>query len=135
MQDIREPTQSYKIYSATAPDLEPIPQTLVDARVIERRLPEQCVDLVVRLTEPRTSGGRHRRRSPRSSTQCQRWQWVQQLQHVRALWGALPPGVIGGSRVKECPGGASQGLRVGRAVCTCVVVVVRRNSSCGSWRR
>ena len=43
-----------KIYSITAPVLGPIPPTLVDARAVESRFPEQRVDLVVRLTEPRT---------------------------------------------------------------------------------
>ena len=54
---------------------------------------------------------------------------MQQLQQVRALCGARPPGVVGDNRVEECPDGASQGLRSGRQ-CTCVVVV-HRNSSCG----
>ena len=44
----------YPIYSVTTPVLGPIPPTFVDARTIEPRLPEQGVDLVVRLTEPCT---------------------------------------------------------------------------------
>ena len=43
-----------KIYSITAPVLGPISPTLIDACAIESRFPEQRVDLVVRLTEPRT---------------------------------------------------------------------------------
>jgi hypothetical protein len=42
------------IYSVTAPVLGPIPPALVHTRANERRLPEQRVHLVVRLTEPRT---------------------------------------------------------------------------------
>ena len=54
MQNDGESTTIPKIYSITAPVLRPIPPTLVDARAVESRFPEQRVDLVVRLTEPRT---------------------------------------------------------------------------------
>ena len=99
---IQKFTQSYIL--ARVP--KPIPPTLVDAGAIKRRVPEQRVGLVVRLTEPSTEYRTvtllmHVRWAELQglpkvlfavSERLQRRRLVQQPQNVRALCGARPFG-------------------------------------------
>ena len=103
----KNPPNHPKVYSiilARVP--KPILPTLVDAGAIKRRVPEQRVGLVVRLTEPSTEYRTvtllmHVRRAELQglpevlfavSERLQRRRLVQQPQNVRALCGARPFG-------------------------------------------
>ena len=126
---LENPPNHPKVYSIILAHVpQPILPTLVDVGAIKHRLPEQHVDLVVRLTEPRS---KHRAVTHIQQVELQgfpevlcavsAWlqcrQRVQQSQNVRVLCRARLLGVVGGSRAQEGPGRTSLGLQVRWAAC------------------